>query len=171
MTLNNIRTKGFTLVEMLVYVVTMVLVLAALTYFVSQVYGYYTSMTIESRVDRAASTLSQVLASEMRSGVSIDQAHTTFGVADGMLTINAREDTTPVIKAFSIENDRVRFEDGSETYFLTPEDMFVSKFLFTQIVTPVSYAIRYEIDITFEKEGTLTTKTYPGVVTLRHSYE
>lgn len=168
---NNAHTKGFTLIEMLVYLVTMVLVLAALTYFIAQVYGYYTAMTIESRVDRAASTLSQVLASEMRSGESINQANTTFGVPDGMLTINAREGETAVVKEFSIENNRVRFEDGGETYLLTPEDMIVSKFLFTQITTTVSYAVRYEVDITFMKEGALTTKTYPGVVILRHSYE
>ena len=49
--------------------------------------------------------------------------------------------------------------------------MNISKFLFTQIVTPVSYAVRYEVDVTYEKDGETVTKTYPGLAILRHSYE
>jgi prepilin-type N-terminal cleavage/methylation domain-containing protein len=165
------RSRGFTLVELLVYIAVMTVVLGALTYFVSNVYGLYINMTTEARADRAASALMQVLATEMRSGESIDQSASTFGVADGMLTIDAREDGASVEKVFTVTDGRAVFSDGGGEAALTPSDMTVSTFRFDRIATPVSYAVRYEIALTFTKDGAPYTKTYPGVVILRYSYD
>ncbi len=60
---------------------------------------------------------------------------------------------------------------GDMDTLMTPEDILVSKFLFTQIVTPISYAVRFEMDLTYSERGKLVTKTYPGLVILRRSYE
>ena len=165
------QTKGFSVVELLVYTVSMTLVLGAVTFAAVQVYGFYASAIVESRADRDLSTLMQVLASEIRAGSAIDQSSSVFNSAFGQLAIDARSGTTHIERVFRVEDGRIIFsEDGSEVY-LTPEDMNISKFLFTQIVTPVSYAVRYEVDVTYEKDGETVTKTYPGLAILRHSYE
>lgn len=165
------RKNGFTLVELLVYIVLMTIVLGALTYFTSQIYGIYSSMTAESKVDQAAHTLAQVLATELRAGREIDQSQSTFNVPNGVLTIDSRSGSEEVVKRFEVFDGRIQLTQDAESFFLTPEDITVSKFLFTQVTTPVSYAIRYEIDFTFTKDNEQMTKTYPGMVILRHSYE
>lgn len=157
--------------ELLVYLASMTLVLLALSYVMMNVYNVYASMTSAARADRAAGTLMQVLSTELRTGATIDQANSLFGVAAGQLVITAYDGVTETDKIFRIENDRVVLEvDGVDT-FMTPGDMQASKLLFTQIVTPVSYAVRYEIDITYPVQGELVTKTYSGLVVMRRSYE
>lgn len=170
--MNNFSQKaGFTLVELLVYLASMIMVLAVLTYALINAYGFYAAVLVEARADRAAGTLMQILASEIRSGSSINQADSVFNTPHGQLSILSRDNGVEVEKVFWVEDSRVvSSEDDVET-FRTPVDIEVSKFLFTQILTPVSYAVRYEIDLTFPVRGELVTKTYPGVVILRNSYE
>ncbi len=157
--------------ELLVYLASMTVILIALTYSLAHAYGTYSAMTAATRADRAAGTLMQILATELRSGATIDQSESVFNTALGQLTIGAYSGATQIKKVFRLEGDRVvMVAHGAET-FMTPADMLASKLLFTQIITPVSYAVRYELDITYPVRGELVTKTYPGLVILRRSYE
>lgn len=157
--------------ELLVYLAAMAVVLLAISYVLLNVYGSYISTLTAARADRAAATLMQVLATELRSGASIDQANSVFNDPQGELAILADSESDEVNKVFRLDNDRVVLgRDGTET-LMSPEDMLVSKFLFVQVTTPISYAIRYEIDLTYNVRGELVTKTYPGLVVLRYSYE
>lgn len=166
------NTKGgFSLIEMLVYLGSMTIILLALSYVMFNVYGFYSSMLTAARADRAAGTLMQVLATEMRSGAAIDQSESIFNTPHGQLTLQSDSGLEQDEKTFSLENDRVVMSAGDIDTLMTPEDILVSKFLFTQIVTPISYAVRYEMDLTYTERGKLVTKTYPGLVILRRSYE
>lgn len=159
------------MVELLVYLASMTVVLLALAYVLSSTYGVYSSLASSSRADRAAGTLMQVLTTELRSGATIDQANSVFNSGQGQLTIDAFDGVNQVEKAFFLEDGRVVFDDDGTETFMTPEDIQVSKFLFTQLVTPISYAVRYEMDLTYVVDGEAVTKTYPGLVVLRRSYE
>ena len=57
------QTKGFSVVELLVYTVSMTLVLGAVTFAAVQVYGFYASAIVESRADRALALRTDVLSS------------------------------------------------------------------------------------------------------------
>ena len=159
------------MVELLVYLGAMVIILLALTYMMLNAYSLYNATLSTARADRSASTLMQVLATEIRSGETINQGDSIFNTAQGQLSIISLVEGDEMSKVFRLENSQVILShDGVETV-MSPEDMEVSKFLFSQIVTPLSYAVRYEVDITFPVRGELVTRTYPGVVILRHSYE
>jgi Tfp pilus assembly protein PilV len=163
---------GFSLVEMLVYLGSMTVVLLTLSYVMLNVYGFYSSTLNAARADRAAGTLMQVLATEMRSGAAIDQSESIFNSPQGQLTIQTESGLEESEKTFYLENDRVVMSTEDADTLMTPEDILVSKFLFTQIITPISYAVRYEMDLTYPiKGGELVTKTYSGLVILRRSYE
>ncbi|MEX2341096.1 MAG: hypothetical protein WD605_02130, partial [Candidatus Paceibacterota bacterium] len=162
---------GFSLIEILVYLASMTVILLALSYVMYTVYGFYSSMLTAARADRAANTLMQVLATEMRSGASIDQSQSIFNTTHGQLTIQTYVDSVMSEKTFWLENDRVVMTIDDVDTLMTSDDILVSKFLFVQIVTPISYAVRYEMDLTYPLRGELVTKTYPGLVILRRSYE
>lgn len=167
----RVKGRGFSLVELLVYLASMALVLTALAYVLSHTYTVYTGMVSAARADRAAGTLGQVLATELRSGVAIDQSESVFNSAQGQLAISAKEGTEDTEKVFRVEDNRVIFTADGDDTFMTPEDMQVSKLLFNQLSTSISYGVRYEIDITYSVRGQLVTKTYPGLVMLRYSYD
>lgn len=163
--------NGFSLVELLVYLASMTLILLALSYVLANTYATYAAMVAGARADRALGTLMQVLSTEIRSGSVIDQSASVFNTDNGRLAITALDGTIATSRSFFLENGRVVFRaDGSDTY-MTPEDMTVAKLRFAQIVTPISYAVRYEVTVTYPIRGETVAKTYPGVAILRHSYE
>lgn len=163
--------KGFTLVELLVYIASMTVVLAAVMYMIVNAYGLYSTMLLSSRTDRTAGTLAQILATELRSGSSINQSDSVFNTPQGRLAITSDVEGVETESVFSLDTGRVVLSRGGEETPMTPNDITVSKLLFTQIITPVSYAVRYEIDLSFQLEGETVTNTYPGLVILRRSYE
>ena len=165
------RTHGFSLIELLIYVVLMTVVLGALAYITAQVYGLYQSTVAAARADQAASTVLQVFTTEVRSGETIDLAESTFGTSADALTIVAYDGDEEVERRFSITEGRLVYTNDGVVSPLTPADMDVSSFQLTHIVTPVSIAVHVELSLTFEEYGELVTHTYPGLVILRHSYE
>jgi len=167
----NKNLWGFSLVELLVYLASMTIILLAITYVLASTYTVYASMLADARADRSASTLSQILSTELRGGTAIDQSHSVFDVDNGQLTIDTYDGNNLITKSFRINDHRVVFTTDEEDTFMTPTDMEVTKLRFTQIVTPISYAIRYEMDVSYSVKGETVTKNYPGLVILRRSYE
>jgi hypothetical protein len=54
---------------------------------------------------------------------------------------------------------------------LTPDDMTVSRFLLSHITTPISEAVRFELEITFTTDDGAETRTFTGLAILRQSYD
>lgn len=168
----NTAQKGLSLVEVLVYIAGMVMVLGAITLSIAETYRVYNILAHEARIDRIGVTIVDSLTKEVRSGVSVDQSETVFDDAEGVLTFNALVDETSVTKYFGLENGRVVFrENGGSAVYLTPEDVVVSRLLFTEVSNDVSYGVRYEVALTYTVKGQLKTETYTGFAILRHSYE
>lgn len=164
------RQNGFTLVEVLVYVVVLTAIVGAMGYFVTQTYQLY-RVTLESaRADRVGVSLHTRLAREIRSGASIDGTESTFGVIDGILTLQTADQT---VKQFSLSDDRIFYtENGGIPVALTPDTVTISELQFEQIITPVSQGVWYEVVVSYEGAGGVpTTHAYRGVAILRQSYE
>lgn len=153
------------------YIVGVVIVLSAVMYFIAQMYTMYAHFTTPARVDRIGISFVTELAKEIRQGGSIDQSASAFNVATGFITINARAGSDAVTKYFGLESGRIVYEEDGTPVFLTPDDVSVSALRFTQIATPVSYAVRYEVSITYPTRDGEQTRTYTGLAILRHSYE
>lgn len=166
---NLLQTRGFLLVETLLYVVVMTILIGATSYFIFQTYQIYRDAISVATADRIGVSLINELVRETRSGVSIDAGASSIGNATGYVTINTPDSGT---KYFAYDEGRIIYgeNDGANEY-LTPQTVDITTFLITQINTPVSYALRYEVGITFEEGSETVTKTYRGLATLRQSYE
>lgn len=164
--------RGFVLIDLLVYIASAVAILAAITYFAAQMYTVYSAVTAPARADRVGASALAALAKDIRSGRTVNQAASAFNTPAGFLTIEAQTGETELVKHFGIENGRLVYrENGGSAIHLTPEDMAVSALRFTQLVTPISYAVRYELTLTFPVRGGTETRTYSGLAIMRHSYE
>lgn len=166
---NKASQNGFTLVEVLVYIVVLTVIVGAMSYFVAQTYKLY-AVTLESaRADSVGVSINNRLAREIRSGASVTTGESTFGTPNGILTI---ETTDGVTKRFELSDGRILYtEDGGVPTPLTPEEVTVSAFELSQIITPVSYAVRYTVSITYPGDDGPTVHTYTGAAILRQSYE
>ena len=164
--------KGFTTIELIIYSVGMVIVLGAIIYMLFQMYTLYKHLTIEPRVDRVGIAIVDRITKDIRSGDSINLAQSQFNVTTGNITVDSFENEIAVIKKFNYISGRVTYQENSGTVnYLSPDDISVSRFYFSQATSSVSQAVRIELDITYEMDSASKTKTYTGFSILRHSYE
>jgi type II secretory pathway pseudopilin PulG len=170
----NIQSKrGFTLIETLFYIVGLLVLLAAMTGFMYYMYDWYQRTTISPRIDRIGVSMVDKIAKDLRSGTSINVAQSSFGINNGVLDFNYYFSTSQLyIKHIALEGNRITYKDGpSATAFLSPSNVYVTRFLVVSTSTPVSKGIKFDIDITYVLRSTgSTTKTYSGFAILRQSY-
>lgn len=158
--------------ELVVYAGGMAALLVVITGLIFQFYKVYRELTIEPRVDRVAIAIMDRIGKDMRTGQSINLSQSQLGVAVGSLSIQARADDVVLEKYFALQNGRIIYQENDGTvYFLSPADISASKFMVNQINTPISDAIRFEVEFTFKTKNGTKSKSYTGVAILRHSYE
>jgi Tfp pilus assembly protein FimT len=166
------NNKGFTLVETLVYIAGLALLLAVLSTIFIYMYDWYRAVTIVPRVDQAGSTLVDRITRDLRTGESINLGQSALNTANGALSVTGTIDSNQVTKRFSLSNGYLSYEEnGSAPSNLSPNGMTVSRLYFTNVTSPESSAVKFDIDITYNTKQGSTTKTYGGFVILRQSYE
>jgi len=166
------NTKGFTLIELVIYVAGMVLLLSAVTTLIYSTFVFYKGTVIAPRVDRIGISVVDRITKDIRTGVSYNADLSQFNVPTGALSLNAQTDSTTLTKYFALVSGRLIYqEDSGAIQYLTPDDISVSNFIITPIQTPVSTAMHFQIDIGYTTNDGDKLRSYSGVAILRHSYE
>lgn len=172
MTTDAKTRRGFSLIEAVLYVVGISLVVGIVTYFIAQGLDLHRRAAAETHAAEVGAALADRLSKEIRTGRTVVLGESAFGVPAGSLTLLSFSEENELKKRFALENGRVGYsENGGPVSLLTPPGTSVSKLQFTQIETPVSYAVRYEIEVTYRTKEGEHTRSYPGLSVLRYSYE
>jgi len=163
--------RGFSLVEMLIYVAATAILLLVLSVIFVRVYGLYKEITLVPRTDRSALLVVDRIVKDIRSGQNINQEESSFRVDSGILDISAVESATIVKKHYALDDGRITYqEDNGAVNYLTPSDIEVTKFKLTYLTTDISEGVRVEIDVVVPKKEEVI-KEYDGFAILRQSYE
>lgn len=165
------RQTGYTLLEVLIYASGLVMLAGAISGFLFYMYGWYQSATISSRIDQVAISLATRLEGDIRSGTSIDLSGSTLDADLGTIAIESISSDSSTTTVYSLSSGRVTWsQNGGGTDYLTPADMNITRFRLTPIDTPVSSAIRFEIEALFTQNKQSVTRSYEGLAILRRSY-
>ncbi len=166
------KTKGFTVIELLVYTAGMLVLLAAIVTVIYYMYNVYRDTTLGPRVDRIGIAVSDRITRDIRTGISFNAEQSQLNVPTGVLSLNAQVNGSTITKYIALEDGRIVYKENSgvENY-LTPDTVSVSNFTLVPINTPVSNAIHFDISIDYETKGETKTRTYGGSAILRQSYE
>lgn len=157
--------------ETLVYAGGLVLLLAAMLTLLSATYDWYRNTTVGSRVDQVALTLADRIERDIRTGQSTNSANSSFATTSGAVSINALINSVVVTKRYALVNGRITYqENGGTTQYLSPSDTTISRFYISDILTGVSEAIKFDIDITYGTKTGTSTRTYSDVAIMRNSY-
>ena len=168
-----IKQKGFTLLETIIYIGGLILLLGAILGFLASTYDWYRNAIIGSRVDGVGVAMADNLIRSIRSGESVNPTGTAFGTTTGSLSLNALDaSSTAIIKKYALASGRMTYQENSgSVQYLSPSDITISRLYFTDIATPISEAVKFDIDITYNLKGVSQTRTYSGVAVMRNSYE
>lgn len=160
--------KGFSLVEVLVYIAVMVLVsvTGVLTYLSLD------TMLVRNATERAVSHAAQValerISREIRSASSVNAAQSSFGASPSVLTLNAGATTT---KFAVVADALVLTVNGTEIGPLTGENVAVEDFMVNFYSGTTTDMVRVALTVSAETKAASTTRTYYTSAVLRGSYD
>lgn len=164
--------KGFTMIELLIYVSGLIILGTIIITMLVQFYSIYKEIVAAPRADRTGLLLVDRITKEIRSANSIDMAQSQFNNTNGVLEINTLTEGAIIEKRFFVENGIAKYqEDSNNPVNLSSDDFTVSNFNFYYVDTPVSEGVRFTLEIAYQIENATQTKSYTGFAILRESYE
>jgi hypothetical protein len=164
--------KGFTLVELIVYMAGLLALGSVLIVMIMQFYGLYKEVIAIPRADRTGLLLIDTLTKEIRSARAIDVIDSQFNTTNGVLSLISNKDETEIKKKFFIQDGKVYSQINSNTLeSLTGSTFTVSNLHFYFVPTNVSQGVRFVIELQYEARDGIQTKMYSGFAILRESYE
>lgn len=165
-------TKGFTLIELLIYIAGLLVLGSILSMLIVQFYSIYKEIVSIPRADRTGLLIVDRITKEIRSADQIDVLESQFGVTGGVLDLDSITDSVTTEKKFYVENGIAKYQEDSDSPInLSSKDFTVSNFNFTFLQTPVSDAVRFDLELQFQTKNATETKSYTGFAILRESYE
>ena len=169
---NTSTIKGFTLMELLIYVAGLLALGTVMIVIIVQFYTLYKEIIAVPRADRVGLSLVDQITKEVRSASQIDTFNSQFGTTAGVLDLDSVSNTGTTSKKFSVQDGRVMFQDGTTTAVsISPKDLYVSNFNFSLVTTPISEAVRFTLELQFDTHNATETKAYTGFAILRQSYD
>ncbi len=164
----KINKKGYTLVEMVIYVsvmsiVTLLIVNTVLTF--SKSYKEINALRI---VDGSAIDSMERISREVRGSVSVDTVNSTLGSNPGVLTLIQSSGSQSTTTKFYVESGTLKVDvNGVYSGPLTGTGIVVDSLVFSKIDSNVTSAIKIDMTITGTYALTSKTKIYHTTVLLK----
>ena len=152
---------GFTLVEMILYIVIVGVILSILALFLLQMLNARTKTYAISEVIASAYLMEERLSEAVRHASSIQVEESIFASDPGVLSLNMIDpDRTPVV--FSLTQDNGQFqvaEAGFNPVVLSPQDIQITNLVFTNLTTEADTGI-IRVEFTVKIASDSATKAF-----------
>ena len=166
------KSRGFTLIEMLVYTAIIAGVFALVLSGMIGLYQASRSARLSRTVNVSAVTALERVSREIRDSESVVVTSSTLGTSPGVLTI-----TTDNASAaggsyeFSLADSQLQIEDSAGAEVLTSSEVEVTELVFWHSVSANGEAVRVKLTARAVSSSTVPSRTYYSTVVLRESYE
>ncbi|MDO8493029.1 MAG: prepilin-type N-terminal cleavage/methylation domain-containing protein [bacterium] len=155
--------RGFTLIEVMIYIAMIALIFTVFTGMVLAVNKSYTKIAILRNMDIAGITTMERMTREIRGGTSVD------AIGFGVLSLNQLN--SKISFATTTENNiQVRIDDVDQGTLL-PSGVTVSSLIFRQIDTGRSIGVKIEMLLAGKVGNATSSEFYYSTVILRGSYK
>jgi len=165
--------QGFTLIEALAYVALLAIILLAVIGLLAAMMTSYRSLKVSRDVAIVAGVVLDRIATEVRSGESIDVLGSNFGIHPGLLRLNTRDaGGNPTTVEFFLADGAVKIKEGGlDKGSLSASSTRVTNLIFRRLTASTSEAVRTEITIEASKSGRVRSENFYLTNVLRGSYE
>lgn len=168
-----LRDRGFTLLEIIIYVAMLAILLISAV----QLVLISSKIVLGTRSERAIFSTGEgameTLVREVRQASEVIPSSSNFGVNPGTLvlrTTQAPGGPTVITRTFSLSSERLIKNDGGADEFLTPPEARIKSLFFWHSATSTSDAIKIEMTIEAGDSRNLVTKKFYGTAVLRAKY-
>ncbi len=166
------RKGGYTLIEMLIYLVLMTGMVIILTVSVVIIMRSYGQFRDERAIVRSSTVTLERIIREVRQANSVNTGQSTLGTSPGVLTLNSTDVSgTPLTIQFSVAGGRIMVrENGVQSGALTAEGANVSNFTVNRLVTPHSEGVTITLTLESGTGSRYVSETFTATAMLRGSY-
>ncbi|MEK7589965.1 MAG: prepilin-type N-terminal cleavage/methylation domain-containing protein [Patescibacteria group bacterium] len=159
------KTKGFSLLESLVYMAILSLMTVIIINILVSTAKAYNILRLARSINNSAITSLERMTREIKSADNISMADSTFGTHPGKLKINISADT----KEFYIDNGTLKIkETGVDKGALTLDGVSVDNLVFRNLDNGTSKAVRIEMTLSGTHRNITNTKKFYSFVVLRN---
>ena len=173
--LNQENQKGFTLVELLIYVGLCAMLLIGIVNAMLILTDAYRTVSNARKIERSAITLMDRIIREARRSTGISAG--SFDVPNGSVTLEAGSSTSEYI-TFDLQNGRAMVTEDNDTSPLTDSDVTVESMVFSRYplynVQFATSSVLLKVDFILTSGSTshaITARSFYGSAILRGSYD
>ena len=163
--------KGFSLVEMLIYIAILVMMLMVIINMLYIISSSGRRLTSSRNIENSGAILFERITREIRNSTSVDSANSTFDTSPGVLVLNQTDlNSNAHSVKFIISSNTVHvLDNGTDQGPLTGIDTKVTNLVFSRITSTSSQAIRIQVTLQSGTSTAYKSKNFYSTTILRGS--
>ncbi len=164
--------KGFSLVEMLIYLAILVTVLGAVMYSLAGMTKWHRDIQASRNLDLSATAILDRMVLEIRNANAVDSVNSTFNTHPGRLTISGVDSggSARIIEFFIQGTSLHVKENGTDQGPLSLSTVVVENFVVRSLTGGATSAVRIELRLSSSAQGFTKTANFYTTVILRGTY-
>lgn len=163
--------KGFTLIEMVVFIGITVFVVAIITSLLITYVRAYVTFGAASRINTAALSAGERITREIKLANNVDVAGSVFGTHPGKLVLNTTSGGAPAVIEFFLDSTTLKIkQDGVILGALTQSGVDVDRLIFSNVSIGNAQLVRVEIDISTVVGSSTRSATFITSSAIRGAY-
>ncbi len=166
------KQKGYSLVEMIVYLaIFTIMSVAVINSFIVVMSSFNSTRTNRDLLESGSTALERI-SREIRQANNIDIANSTIGSNPGVLQLNSTDsaDTALVVRFITSNGALNLYQGGVLIDNLLGQNISVTNLIFRRISTTVGEAVKIEMTLQDTKSKNLTTVNFYNTIILRNKY-
>ena len=161
------NTKGFSLIEMVVYVSILAIVFVVVINTLLIISRSYSSIKVSLDINNSATVSVERIIGEIRKANSVNLIQSTFDSNPGRLVLNTTDDAGALlIVDFYLENNTLKLKEGGLFSGDLTSDVDVTNLVFRRITNETSEAVKIEMELSNGNKN----KVFYNTAVLRGSY-
>lgn len=169
---NSSRFRGFTLVEMIVYVAILGIIAVLSINATLAMTQAFSNLRVSRDLNSSATALFERLTRDVRGAYDIDTVQSTFNTNPGRLTLNTKDSggaNTTV--EFYVENGLVKIKEGGVAQgAIMTTSTSVTNFVVRQLLNTNTKAVKVEATISATRGNITKTRNFYTTIVLRGTY-
>ncbi|MES2953329.1 MAG: hypothetical protein V4674_02115 [Patescibacteria group bacterium] len=165
--LNTKGVRGYTTMELVVYLALFIVLSLFLTQALSTMARSFLALRLNQSVTASASDILERMVRDMRLASSIDTAQTIFDASPGKLVLQAGATTTE----YALLDGAITLrENGISTGQISNPGVVVSSLVFRKASSTSALSVRAEFSLYDKRAASTTKRTFYGTALLRGGY-
>ncbi len=168
--LTQFHKKGFSLIEMLVYIALITVIFLFIINMILSFTGSYKDITALRVADRSGMDAMERMTREIRNATSVTPAQSFFGSSPGILTIVQTSSGVSTTTKFYLQNEVLRVDvNGVYSGPLTLTRAQVTNLTFNLLTSTSSQAVKIDMILNGTSGNVTKTKAYHSTIILKGS--